>query len=84
MLFYIVATDIPDRLGADGTTWHYLQRRNFATDIGWFPYSYGVRIVATEEAKVILQATLTCPNCGHAEIETIPCPPIQAGKSCCE
>ncbi|CAD0183561.1 hypothetical protein RUESEDTHA_00431 [Ruegeria sp. THAF57] len=69
------------------------------------------------EITIILESTLTCPACGHAETEnmptdacqwfyeckscrevlkplegdccvycsyaTVPCPPIQAGQTCC-
>ncbi|AXT41719.1 GDCCVxC domain-containing (seleno)protein [Yoonia sp. R2331] len=73
--------------------------------------------MATTETVVVLESTLTCPDCGHVETEmmptdacqwfyeckscqtvlkplsgdccvycsyaTVPCPPIQEGKSCC-
>ena len=115
--FHAIIADCAYSPWSDGPAWLSLQRRCFAADLGRFSYTDGVRAMATETIKVVLESTLTCPSCGHVETETmptdacqwfyeckscqtvlkplkgdccvycsyatVPCPPIQEGKSCC-
>ncbi len=117
LLLHTVTAGRTDSAWPDGLTWRCLQRCRFAADIGRISNSDGVRAMATEATKVVLESTLTCPSCGHVETETmptdacqwfyeckscrtvlkplegdccvycsyatVPCPPIQEGKSCC-
>ena len=97
--------------------WICLSRwRSFAVD-GVFYFDDRVCSMATQTGEIVLQSTITCPECGHVETETmptnacqwfydckgcaavlkplkgdccvycsyatVPCPPIQAGDSCC-
>jgi hypothetical protein len=54
-------------LGLTGLLGVVYSDADLAADIGRISNSDGVRAMATEETKVVLQSTLTCPNCGHAE-----------------
>ena len=59
--------------------------RAVAADLGRISYANGVRDMAKEEAKVVLESKLTCPSCGHVEPETMPkdaCQWFYECKSC--
>ena len=37
-----------------------------------FHCNYGVRLMATQQTVIELRSTITCPDCGHVETETMP------------
>ena len=50
----------------------HLSRRCAASDLGRISHTDRVRTMATQTNEVILQSTITCPECGHAADETMP------------
>ena len=85
LLFHAAVAYCAHSTWSDWPARRALQRCCFAAYFGRFSHTDGVRTMATEATKVVLESTLTCPSCGHVETETMPtdaCQWFYECKSC--